>query len=317
MLIARALLMTLLPALSVFAQADPVRPAESGQATPMSRSETNLVLVRFQMAPKKGVSNDLRPEDIELREDGVVRKIAVFQGGQLYPKSIPVEINLLFDDLSRSEPIRRGVKPSWMNSWKLDIGAIDDRGIASIAVWALGQNLVRLTPPTRDASMLDRAMEKLWDIWSAPYAAEPRLLATIAAIAGTANQGRTNVVRTITVVTRGCNVEQEDGAAKAVEGIGATIFPLMVRRYEALAPTLTSEYSRVPSAPSTGRQGRTGVCRQEKRWADGVHQHCGGLQRPIREDRPGAPRPDPVRLRGGFLRRVVGRAKGAQDSGGP
>ncbi len=51
MRIARALLMTLLPALAVLAQSDPASAspaATPGQATPTFRSETNLVSVRVE-----------------------------------------------------------------------------------------------------------------------------------------------------------------------------------------------------------------------------------------------------------------------------
>jgi hypothetical protein len=188
------------------------------------------------LAPKKDGSNNLTPEDIELREDGVAQKIEVFQGGERYPQTIPVEINLLFDNVSHGEP----VKPVWMNSWKIDMGAIDSRGIASISVWGLGQGLIRLTPPTRDPAMLSRAMDRVWDIWSAPYRSEARMLSVIAAVAGTAAQGRTNVVRMITVVTRGCNVEQDDDTARAVGELGTPIFPLLVRDIEAQTPDFFS-----------------------------------------------------------------------------
>ncbi len=161
-----AVLLTLLSAFSAFAQLGSTNPGQApaaGQPGPTFRSDTNLVTVRFQMTPKKGQTADLRPEDIELREDGVPVKVSAFQGGQLYPPSIPVEVNLLFDDL---RPPSGTTVPRWLQSQTLDLASIDDRGLVSVAVWAFNGDLVRLTPPTRDAATLNHAIEDLWRAWT-------------------------------------------------------------------------------------------------------------------------------------------------------
>jgi len=62
----------------------------------LSAADTNLRWFVFQVAPKKGeFVTDLRPEEIVVKEDGAPQKIAVFEGGRFYPRTVPVEISLL------------------------------------------------------------------------------------------------------------------------------------------------------------------------------------------------------------------------------
>jgi len=102
----KGLLILLWPVLCIGAQTNP----PSDAAT--FRAETNLVTVHFQVTPKKGKPTaDLRAEDIELREDGVRQKIAVFQGGRANPQAAPVEVNLLFADSQRAAALERADHP--------------------------------------------------------------------------------------------------------------------------------------------------------------------------------------------------------------
>lgn len=71
-------------------------PPESAGAT--FRVNSELALVAFRITPNRQMPiSDLRPDDIEIREDGVPQKIAVFEGGRLNPRTVPVEMTLLFD----------------------------------------------------------------------------------------------------------------------------------------------------------------------------------------------------------------------------
>ncbi len=46
------------------------------------RAQTDLTLVRFQVSPAKGqFLDDLRPEDIQVLENGVPQKLSIFEGG--------------------------------------------------------------------------------------------------------------------------------------------------------------------------------------------------------------------------------------------
>jgi VWFA-related protein len=229
------MVLLLWPLFCVLAQSNPPGPAQApaGEAVaPTFRAETNLVLVRFQFAAKKGSpATDLGPEEIELREDGIRQKIAVFQGGQLHPQSVPVEVNLLFADL---RPPSGAVGPSWMRSQAFDLSAIDDHERVSIAIWAIGKNLVRLASPTRDANRLRQAMDGLWQVWANTGRTERApLFGAVATLAHEAAQGRTNVVRMLVVVTNDVDsFHDKNGVAEAVRAArdaGIPIFPVLDR----------------------------------------------------------------------------------------
>ncbi len=179
------------------------------------------------MTPKKGQSSDLGTGDIELREDGVPQKIALFQGGAQNPQTVPVEVNLLFDRFRRSD-FTAG--PRWLREQTFDLSPIDDRQRVSVAVWALAENLIRLTPPTRDSRALNQAMDGLWNVW-ADQSVKPPLLKSIAALARTAAQGRTNVARILVVVSPGGCVPEDKEAVKAAEQSGISVFPVLLQNF--------------------------------------------------------------------------------------
>jgi VWFA-related protein len=219
-----AVLLTLLSAFSAFAQLGSTNPGQAGQPVPTFRSDTNLVTIRFQMTPKKGQTADLRPEDIELREDGVPVKVSAFQGGQLYPPSIPVEVNLLFDDL---RPPSGTTVPRWLQSAMLDLASADDHGLVSVAVWAFSGDLVRLTPPTRDAATLNHAIEGLWGAWATSLH-DGNLLSAVETLVNAASGGRTNVFRMIVVVSASGEVFGYEKDLKAIQETGVAVFPVIV-----------------------------------------------------------------------------------------
>lgn len=176
------------------------------------------------MTPRKGQPSALRPDDIELREDGVAQKIAVLQGGELSPQTKPVEVNLLFANM-------RGVVDA--RTFKLNFGALDDHERLSIAVWAVSDRLVRLTPPTRDEARLERVRNGLMQIWSVNTRknAAP-LFGAISTIVQESARGRTNVDRRIVVISNGQFSVSEPGASDAIraaKAAGIAIFPVLLR----------------------------------------------------------------------------------------
>ena len=190
--------------------------AQSGQTPaepPIFRSETNLVLVRFQMTPKRGQSADLRPEEIEITEDGAAQKVALIQGGPANPLTVPIEVNLLFDNFRLSEA---RVGPWWLRDQRLDLSAIDDRQRVSVALWTVGESLIRLTPPTRDARALNQAIDEMWETWArTPLKAAALTVPfarSVAALVGAAAQGRTNVIRFIVPLSAACDSEEKEPA---------------------------------------------------------------------------------------------------------
>lgn len=118
------------------------------------RVDTNLALVRFQVIPQKGqFVTDLRPEDIEIREDGVPQRVGLFEGGRFYPRTVPLEISLLFD-----------CSGSVQDAGTLDPHVFDESLLkefenVAIAIYGFSEHLIRVTGPTRDGPRLMKAME--------------------------------------------------------------------------------------------------------------------------------------------------------------
>src|ERR1039458_1331160 len=60
--------------------------------------DANLALVQFQLKPRRGqLVAELRPEDVEIREDGLSQTTILFENKRNDPHGVPVEISLLFD----------------------------------------------------------------------------------------------------------------------------------------------------------------------------------------------------------------------------
>ena len=130
--------------------------AALGQAPPADPpgANTNLALVRFQVAPKKGQPvNDLRPEDIEIRVDGAPQKVAVFQGGTVQPRTIPTEISLLFDCTGTT--LSAGSLSPRLFSDRL----LDEFPNVSISIYRFSGGISRLITRSRDQAALRKAMD--------------------------------------------------------------------------------------------------------------------------------------------------------------
>jgi VWFA-related protein len=126
---------------------------DTDKPTVTFRTDTNLALVRFQVAPKKGeFVTDLRPEEIVVKEDGAPQKIAVFEGGRFYPRTVPVEISLLFD-CSGSMAMAGLINPHVFGP-----NLLDEFENVRIAIYGFSDDLKRLTTPTRDPETLRTAM---------------------------------------------------------------------------------------------------------------------------------------------------------------
>src|SRR3954471_4115279 len=69
----------------------------SGQETPTFRSETSLALLSFHAIKAQRYVVDLKRDDVVLLEDGVERPFSLFEGAASAPRTVPVELMLLFD----------------------------------------------------------------------------------------------------------------------------------------------------------------------------------------------------------------------------
>jgi VWFA-related protein len=221
------LLTAVLPVYAAFAQSD----SSAVQPPAVFRSETNLVLARFQVKPKTGPPSDLRPEDIQLTEDGTVQKIAFVQGGTGNPLSSPVELNLLFGDIPTlwADPATQALR----------LSAMDANPNVSVALWVIGDKLVQLAPPTRDARTLNRALDTDRSMVG-PLSSRP-IAPYVSALARAAAQGRSNVIRTLVMSPNGCyggNQNEVKAAIEAVQKAGIAVFPvsLIVQLSSGLAP---------------------------------------------------------------------------------
>jgi len=126
-----------------------------GQAPPAATTgaRDNLALIRFQVAPQKGKPvTDLRPEDIEIRVDGAPQKVALFQGGSIHPRTIPIELSILFDCN------RTALSSGTLNPRVLQEGLLDEFPNLSIAVYGFSGGLTRITALTRNQEDLNKAL---------------------------------------------------------------------------------------------------------------------------------------------------------------
>ncbi len=188
------------------------------------RTETSLAVVRFQVRPNKGEPvRDLVPGDIEIREDGVAQKIAVFEGGTVNPHTVPVEISLLFDCSASVERVAALSPRVFRESF------LDEFPNASIAVYGFSDNLVRLSRPTRDAAALKQAMDRVASI---PQRATP-LFGSIADTVRDASTTGANVVRMLIIFSDGesdwpGDENRAEEATRAAQALGTTLFPVIL-----------------------------------------------------------------------------------------
>jgi VWFA-related protein len=125
-------------------------PAATGATFQVS---ANLALVSFTVEPKTGaLTTDLRPEDIDVREDGAPQKIAFFEGGKLFPRQLPVEVTLLFD---ASGSVRQ---TEALDPFALQKSLLAEYDNVSLAIYGFSDNLTRFSAPTRDMRKLRQAM---------------------------------------------------------------------------------------------------------------------------------------------------------------
>jgi VWFA-related protein len=139
----------------------PQQPVQEEQPNLVIRTETNLALVRFHLAQQGRFSDRLRPEDIQLLEDGKPQKLALFEGPRTGHKT-PVEILLLFD-VSLSV-----MNNDLLNPFTIKETLVDGLGNhVSVAVYAFGGKWKRFTTPTRDFPTLRKAVEEAFDFTNA------------------------------------------------------------------------------------------------------------------------------------------------------
>jgi VWFA-related protein len=224
------------------------------QAPATFRVDSKLALVRFQVSPEHGkFITDLRPEDIEIREDGVAQEIALFEGGRLYPRRQPVEIALLFD-CSRS--VQEAGK---LNPYVFQSGMLDEYENASLAIYAFSDKLVRLTGLTRTSAELNAALETVAKF---PAGKTPLFEYIIETMRQMTASGR-EAIRILVVFSDGESTRPGDewldlNAVTAAKDLGVAVYPVLLSRPDvsaAMERQIVSVQKFLDLAKATGGEG--------------------------------------------------------------
>jgi len=136
------------------AQAPAQRPE---QEAPVFRSEAALALVRFHVVRKHNYVDDLKREDVILLEDGSPREFSVFEGGRSAPRTIPIEMSLLFD--TSGSVTEAGL----LDPLAYQATLLDNLENVRLAVYAFNSTLTRYCGPTRDPAELAAALGRVRD----------------------------------------------------------------------------------------------------------------------------------------------------------
>jgi len=109
----------------------------------------DMLLVQFRLDPAKGLpADDLRAEEIELRIDGKPQTFTLFEGGNYRPRTLPIQVGLLFDcpgSLLVTGALSRNV---------FHENLLDEFPSASLTIYGFSNQLVRITALTRDPDRL-------------------------------------------------------------------------------------------------------------------------------------------------------------------
>ena len=231
--------------------------AKADRATPVFRAQTELALVRFPYTPNTGqLITDLRAEDIELREDGVPRKVVLFEGGRFHPRSLPLEITLLFDT-SGTVSLARTLDPR-----AFDGPLLKEYENLTIGIYGFGVELRRMTAPTRYIPSLKTAMD------AAGHALRSRteLFDSIAQTTREAAATGGNAVRIVVVVSDGqssvlADLAKFPEAVRTAQSLGVAIFPVLVQgaNAELDASTVSRTARGKPAASLVRKTGEASV----------------------------------------------------------
>ena len=194
--------------------------------TPTFSVDADLVLVQFEVVPRRGRSApQLTPGDIEIREGGVLQHVAILENAREDRSTVPIEISLLFD-CSGSVTSAGALDP-----YVFQETIFDEYPNISIAIYAFSDKLTRLTKPTRDARVLKKAMDAVLTVPSS----NTRLFGAIANAAQEAADGRSGVARKMLIFSDGVSnsADQSDmklrsDAASTARRLGVPLYPVLL-----------------------------------------------------------------------------------------
>lgn len=126
-----------------------------GQQPPVFHADTSLALVRFQVVHDNSYVLNLKPEDVQLLEDGKPRKFTVFENGRAEGRTNIVDLVLLFD-ISGSV-----LNAGLLNPLVFKSSVLDGVPNVQLAIYGFSDDLRRYCPPTRDMAVLEAAFHSL------------------------------------------------------------------------------------------------------------------------------------------------------------
>jgi len=226
------------------------KPPSEEQPTVVFRTEANLALVRFHVLRKGKYVEDLRAEDIQLLEEGVRQKVAVFEGpgsGLAGGRSIPVEVVLLFD-----------VSLSVMNWNLLDTLSIKETLLdglgdhVGVAIYAFAAKLKRFSQPTADVEKLKQALSGVYDFTHSGT----RLYEAIMQTARDAAGASTNASRVMLVFSDGFSTTKTrpEAVVSVAKAYGIPLYPVVLG-HDRIMKQAAGARERIP--PSHEARGRS------------------------------------------------------------
>lgn len=183
------------------------------------RTETNLALVRFHVLRKNKYVEQVRPEEIELREDGVSQKIALFEGPST-GRTVPLEVILLFDVSLSVDNLNllNGIHDTILKG-------IGDH--VSVSVYAFANRLRRFTAPTRDLAQLRIALDAALGFAHGGTRLYDAIMNT-AADASRAGSGPASRLMIVFSDGFATSKTKPEAAVKAARGHGIPLYPVVL-----------------------------------------------------------------------------------------
>ena len=183
------------------------------------RAQSNLALISFHVVKDGSSVGDLRPDEIEIREEGAPVRVAVFEGGRYHARTIPLELMLLFDT---SGSIRNS---GLLNPRVFDKDLLALHPQVTISVSGFTHEWTAYAAPTRDLDALNRAAAAVMD---SPPGGTRLYEAVIRTVREAASRGglvtRALVIFSDSVAPRDAEAE----AIRSARDAGIAVYPVIL-----------------------------------------------------------------------------------------
>ena len=189
------------------------------------RSETALSLLSFHVSRNGKFSGNIEAKDIEIRQDGIPQRIAIFEGGKS-PRQVKTEIMLLFD-CSGSMKHEDILKPQLFKFEILDPYKNVNISLLAFDMPVSGNQVARFTKPTRDMATLRTGMRRLSKYGGHSTDLYGSILVTLREAA----TGSDDVSRMLVIVSDGLSTDRfRHEAVEASRSLGIPLYPVL-RKY--------------------------------------------------------------------------------------